>query len=240
MSEYTTGELAKLAKISVRTIQYYDKKKLLRPSKILDNGKRIYTDDDLSRLKLILLFKNLGLSLKSIAEILESPNSTAVLNLLLDQQTKALKNQISVSKEQLRMVNEIQRSLPKTSELSLKSIDDIDEVMNNKKSLKKVHLTMIIVGIPMDAIEILTLIWAIQKNDWIPFIIGIFIVILIAIWVSRYYYKNTNYICPNCNSEFKPKFWAAFFGVHTPRARKLVCPVCGKQNYCVEVYDDKN
>ena len=240
MSEYTTGELAKLANISVRTIQYYDKKKLLKPSKIFDNGKRIYTDNDLSRLKLILLFKNLGLSLKSIAEILESPNSMTVLNLLLDQQTKALKDQISVSKYQLRMVDEIQHSLPKTSELSLKSIDDIDEIMNNKKSLKKVHLTMIIVGIIMDAIEILTLIWAIQNNDWVPFIIGIFVVILVAIWISKYYYQNTNYICPNCNSEFKPKFWAAFFGAHTPRARKLVCPVCGQKNYCVEVYDDKN
>jgi len=240
MSEYTTGELAKLANISVRTIQYYDKKNLLEPSKIFNNGKRIYTDDDLSRLKLILLFKKLGLSLKSIADILESPNSMTVLNLLLDQQIKALKSQITESKDQLRMVDEIQRSLPQASEISLKSIDDIDEIMDNKKSLKKVHLTMIIVGIPMDVIEIVTLIWAIRKNDWIPFIFAIFVVILMAMWLSKFYYKNTNYICPNCNSEFKPKFWEAFFGAHNFRARKLVCPVCGKKNYCVEVYDNKN
>lgn len=58
MSEYTTGELAKLASVSVRTLQYYDKKDLLKPSKVTESGRRIYTDVDLSRLKLILLLKN--------------------------------------------------------------------------------------------------------------------------------------------------------------------------------------
>jgi len=239
MSEYTTGELAKLAGVTVRTIQYYDKKNLLKPSKIFENGKRIYTESDVSRLKLILLLKNLDLPLKSINEILNSSNSMTVLNLLLEQQTRALKSQINSSKEKLKSIDEITRNLPKIDQVPIKSINDIDKIMNNKKSLRKVHLTMILLGIPMDIIEIGTLIWAIKKGNWIPFIVGMLVAIAIAVWISRYYYKNTNYICPNCNSEFKPKFWAAFFGAHNPRARKLVCPVCGKKDYCVEVYDDK-
>jgi Predicted transcriptional regulators len=102
MSEYTTGELAKMTQVSVRTIQYYDKKNLLKPSEIYANGKRIYTDADLNKLKLILLLKNLGLTLKSISEILDSNNSMKVMNLLLDQQLIGLKTQLQTSKEQIK------------------------------------------------------------------------------------------------------------------------------------------
>lgn len=239
MSEYTTGELSKLTNVTIRTLQYYDKKDLLKPSRIYDNGKRIYTDDDLSRLKLIILLKNLGLPLKSIGEILSSNNSMAILNLLLEQQTKALKSQISTSKEQLKMVDELKRNLPMVDQITIKSIDDIDKIMNNKKSLRKVHIKMITLGLLMDAIEIGTLVWAIMKGNWIPFIIGMIIAVIFAIGISRYYFKKVNYVCPNCNTEFKPKFWSAFWAGHNPKARKLVCPACGQKNYCVEVYDEK-
>jgi len=47
MSEYTTGELARLTNVSIRTIQFYDKKAILKPSHIFENGKRIYTEEDL-------------------------------------------------------------------------------------------------------------------------------------------------------------------------------------------------
>jgi len=239
MSEYTTGELAKLVDISIRSIQYYDKKNLLKPSQILAKGKRIYDDNSLSRLKLILLLKNLGLSLKAIGEILDSPNAMAVLDLLLEQQLKAAKDQIKNSKDQAKKIEDIKRNLPKIDQIKIQTIDDIDDIMNNKKSLRKVHLRMIMIGIPMDIIEVGTLAWGIIKGEWIPFVIGIIIVLLAAIWISYYYYESTNYICPNCNSEFKPRFKAVFFASHNIRARKLVCPTCGKKSYCVEVYDEK-
>jgi len=239
MSEYTTGELAKLTQVSVRTIQYYDKKNLLKPSQISGSGKRIYTDADLDKLKLILLLKNLGLSLKAINEILESQNSMKVMNLLLEQQLKFLRDQVKDSKEQLKMIEEIRRNLPEVDQIKITDIQDIEDIMNNKKSLRKVHMTMFLFGIPIDIIEVGTLVWGIMKGNWLPFIIGMIVVIIGAAGLSRYYYDKTNYICPNCNTEFKPKFWAAFWGKHNLRARKLVCPACGEKNYCVEVYDKK-
>ncbi|CAJ1177115.1 hypothetical protein CPR19088_GLDEOEPO_01147 [Companilactobacillus paralimentarius] len=239
MSEYTTGELAKLAQVSVRTIQYYDKKNLLKPSQIFENGKRIYTDNDLNKLKLIILLKNLGLSLKSISEILESQNSMKVMNLLLEQQLKGLRAQLKTSKEQIKTIEGLRRDLPQIDQIEIKDIGDIENIMKNKKSLRKVHMKMIIIGILMDFVEIGTLVWAIVKGNWVPFIIGMILVLLAATWITRFYYQNTNYICPNCNTEFKPKFWAAFWGIHNSRARKLVCPACGQKNYCVEVYDEK-
>jgi len=239
MSEYTTGELAKLTHISIRTLQYYDKKDLLKPSKVFDNGKRIYTDNDLSRLKLILLLKNLGLSLMAIGDILDSRNSVTIMNLLLDQQQKALKSQIKDSKGQLRMIDELKRNLPQINQVSIKTINDIDEIMNNKKALRKVHIKMLIVGALMDIVEVGTLVWGIMKGQWIPFILGMFLVIIVAVWISKFYFQNTNYICPNCNTEFKPSFKQAFWARHNAKARKLTCPNCGKKDYCVEVYDEK-
>lgn len=238
MSEYTTGELAKLASVSVRTLQYYDKKGLLRPSKIVESGRRIYTDIDLSRLKLILLLKKLGLSLKAIDEILDSKNSITVLNLLLEQQQKAIKDTLKDSREQLKTIEELRKNLPQINQVSLKTIDDIEDIMKNKKELRKVHLRMVLYGIPFNILEYGTLAWGIIKGQWIPFIVAIIILIIVATLVTRYYFHKTNYICPNCGAEFKPRMKDAFWAKHNIRARKLTCPVCGQTNYCVEVYDD--
>lgn len=238
MSEYTTGELAKLASVSVRTLQYYDKKNLLKPSKVAESGRRIYTDMDLSRLKLILLLKKLGLSLKAIAEILSSKNSIAVLNLLLEQQQRAIKDTLRDSREQLRTIEELRRNLPQIDQISLNTIDDIEDVMKNKKELRKVHLRMVLYGIPFNILEYGTLAWGIIKGQWWPFLIAIILLIVCATLVTRYYFQKTNYICPNCGAEFKPSMKEAFWAKHNIRARKLTCPVCGKKDYCVEVYDE--
>ncbi|WP_334352606.1 MerR family transcriptional regulator [Companilactobacillus sp. HBUAS56257] len=239
MSEYTTGELAKLTNVSVRTLQYYDDKALLKPSKIVGNGRRIYTDNDLQKLKLILLLKNLGLSLKAISEIIESDNSITVLKLLLEQQQKALKDSLKDTKEQLKTVEELKNHLPQMEKVNLTTIDDIEKIMDNKSKLRKVHLRMLGYGFLIDLVEFGTLFWGFTRHQWWPFIITIGIAIIGATWISIYYFKNTNYICPNCGTEFKPNFKEAFFAKHNPKARKLTCPACGKKDYCVEVYDEK-
>ncbi len=41
MLKYTTGELAKLCNVSVRTVQFYDTKNLLKPSEISEGGRRL-------------------------------------------------------------------------------------------------------------------------------------------------------------------------------------------------------
>lgn len=47
LKEYTTGELANICGVKKRTVQYYDKEKIVVPSKMSDGGRRIYTEDDL-------------------------------------------------------------------------------------------------------------------------------------------------------------------------------------------------
>ena len=57
---YTTGQFAKMAGVTLRTIRYYDKIGLLKPSHILDNGYRQYCNKDLITLQKILALKELG------------------------------------------------------------------------------------------------------------------------------------------------------------------------------------
>jgi len=69
---YKTNELASLAGISTRTLRYYDQIRLLNPSKIDENGYRIYNKANVDTLQLILFYKELGYSLDNITLILNS------------------------------------------------------------------------------------------------------------------------------------------------------------------------
>ena len=63
---YTTGKFSKLAGVTPRTLRYYDKIGLLKPSSVAENGYRIYTDMDLMRLQKILSLRELGFSISEI------------------------------------------------------------------------------------------------------------------------------------------------------------------------------
>lgn len=64
---YTSGEFAKKANVTIRTVRYYDKQGILKPSRISEAGYRLYTDEDFIRLQKILSLKYLGFSLEEIA-----------------------------------------------------------------------------------------------------------------------------------------------------------------------------
>lgn len=70
----TVHEVSKLAGVSIRTLQYYDKIGLLRPTEYTEAGYRLYDDADLGRLQQILLFRELEFPLKDIKKIIESPD----------------------------------------------------------------------------------------------------------------------------------------------------------------------
>lgn len=72
---YSSGEFAKMAHVSVRTIRYYDKQNILKPTYITDYGARFYSHEDLVRLQQILLLKYLGF----LWMTLEKSQSTTVI-----------------------------------------------------------------------------------------------------------------------------------------------------------------
>jgi DNA-binding transcriptional MerR regulator len=67
------GEVANLAHVSVRTLHHYDAIGLVRPSGRSEAGYRLYTAEDLERLKTVLLFKELGFGLGEIRDLLAEP-----------------------------------------------------------------------------------------------------------------------------------------------------------------------
>jgi MerR family transcriptional regulator, thiopeptide resistance regulator len=70
---YTVGDLASLARVSVRTLHHYDEIGLLRPSGRSGAGYRLYTAPDLQRLQQVLFFRELGFKLDEILRILSDP-----------------------------------------------------------------------------------------------------------------------------------------------------------------------
>lgn len=84
---YTTGELAEISGLTVRTIQYYDNIGLLSSSGRTENGRRIYTEEDFIQLEQIVFYKILGFPLSKIKnEILVQPDEEELMEMLEAQQ----------------------------------------------------------------------------------------------------------------------------------------------------------
>jgi DNA-binding transcriptional MerR regulator len=63
------GELAKKLEMSQRTVRYYEEIGLLNSIKRVEGGRRVYTDVDLRRLKLIKRLKIMGMTLSEMQEL---------------------------------------------------------------------------------------------------------------------------------------------------------------------------
>jgi DNA-binding transcriptional MerR regulator len=72
--EYTVKQLADLAGISRRTLHYYDEIGLLKPSMQGQNKYRYYTDQAVLRLQQILFYREMGLRLSDIRDVLDQPD----------------------------------------------------------------------------------------------------------------------------------------------------------------------
>ena len=66
---YAIGQISRLVELSQRTIRYYEEIGLLHSVRRIENGKRVYTDNDVRRLKFINRLKVLGLSLAEMVEL---------------------------------------------------------------------------------------------------------------------------------------------------------------------------
>ncbi|MDE6019964.1 MAG: MerR family transcriptional regulator [Ruminococcus sp.] len=234
MSKYTTGEMAKLCGVSVRTVQYYDTRGILVPGELSEGGRRIYSDDDLQKLKIICFLRELGISIENIGEILREEEPQNLIAILIEQQEQTLNYEIEERRQKLGSLRELSRIVKSDENFSVKSIGDVAYQMKNKNKLKKVRSTILIAGIIIDIIEIATIVLWIAKGIWLPFVLGLCVIVPLGIWAFLYYMKMVAYICPKCHEVFKPTKKAVLFARHTPNTRRLQCTCCGYKGYCVE------
>ena len=240
MSMYTTGEIAKLCEVSVRTVQYYDSRGILIPSALSEGGRRLYSEEDVKKLRIICFLREAGLSIGSIGQLMEEEDPGSVIEILLDQQEEQLRDELTEREKQLSMVEGIRKGLRSVERFSVESIGDIANLMTNRKKLFKLRAYLLTTAFVMEAIEITLLVLSIKTGNWWILAAGMCLLIVpLGVWISAVYMKRTAYICPQCHEVFVPKFRDNFWAYHTPRARRLTCPHCGHRGMCVETYNEK-
>ena len=239
MSKYTTGEIAKLCGVSVRTVQYYDDRGILVPSELSEGGRRLYTENDLKRMHVICFLREAGLSINSISTLLDEKNPESIISILLEQQEQALREELSESQAKLDLILGIKRELKEIDTFSVESIGDIAHIMKQKSKLSKMRLTMVLTGIPITLLQCTSIVLWITNGLWWLFAIWALVAIPWGICVSKHYYDHVAFICPECHEVFRSTLKESFWAYHTPKMRRLTCPKCGRKGLCVEVYAEK-
>lgn len=235
---YTTGEIAKLCGVSVRTVQYYDDRGILTPSALSEGGRRLYSEEDVRRMHIICFLREVGLPINSISALLHEENPGSIISILLEEQEKTLREELSERQTKLELLEGIKRELREIERFSVESIGDIAHMMKQKQELKKMRWTMVLTGLPVTALQLTAIILGITHGLWWTLAIWAAVAIPWGIMVSRYYFRHVAYICPQCHEVFRPKLKETFWAYHTPRMRRLTCPACGRKGLCVEVYSE--
>ncbi|HFI0256060.1 TPA: MerR family transcriptional regulator [Streptococcus suis] len=236
---YTTGELAKLADVSVRTVQYYDQRGILSPTELTEGGRRLYTEEDLDQLQTICFLRDLDFSIDQIKCVLAEENASQVLELLLEDHIIQVKTDLDAQKAKLDRSVKLLDTLKRRDSQSLEFIKDISITMKNQKAWKKLHKIMwssIIGGI---AIYVILLLWITSQPNTVfwrmsGIVLGICYVLGMLLLANQFR-KKVTFLCSNCHTTFDPSFKEFNLAAHTPKTRKLTCPHCHTKSYCLEL-----
>jgi DNA-binding transcriptional MerR regulator len=102
---YPVGKVAGLAGVTVRTLHHYDEIGLLSPSGRSAAGYRSYSDADLDHLRRILLYRELGFPLETIAAVVNDPGIDAQAH--LERQRALLTERIEQLKKMVASVDRV-------------------------------------------------------------------------------------------------------------------------------------
>ena len=239
MSKYTTGEVAKICGVTVRTVQYYDTKNLLVPSELTEGGRRLYNDDDLKMMKIICFLREAGLPINSISALLSEDDPQNIISVLLEQQEQVLREEVEQRQKQLSVIESIKIEMKEIEAFSVESIGDIAHLMKNKMKLRKMRTLLVVTGIPSTLLFWTSVVLWITMGIWWLFLVSAIVSAVFGVIAVNCYFNSVAYICPHCHKVFKPGFKEMFFAYHTPKMRRLTCPQCNHKGLCLEVYADK-
>lgn len=133
---YTSGQFAKMAHVTVRTIRYYDKQNILKPTYITDYGTRYYSQQDLVRLQQILLLKYLGFSLDDIKELTIDDNNSSMLLNSLNMQLKLVEDRIEQMQMVEKAIKDTTKALTENQNIDWSQMLDLIHLTNDETSIK--------------------------------------------------------------------------------------------------------
>lgn len=128
----TVGELARKMDTTVRTLQYYDKEDLLKPSARSEGGRRLYTPKDMVKLHQISSMKFLGFSLDDIKNRLISLDTPQEVVNVLSEQAQIIKENIANLTEALSAIEALQDEVIQMHTVDFNKYADIIKLLQLK------------------------------------------------------------------------------------------------------------
>ena len=105
------------------------------PTEHSEGGRRLYSESDFQRLKVICFLREVNVPIDAISQLLEEEHPEKVISILIEQQEGLLMEEIQEKQEQLEKLRELQSTVQNKESFSLESIADIAVVMKGKKQL---------------------------------------------------------------------------------------------------------
>ncbi|PKM56612.1 MAG: hypothetical protein CVU98_10360 [Firmicutes bacterium HGW-Firmicutes-3] len=235
---FSTGELAKLCNVSVRTIQYYDKEDIFKPSEISEGGRRIYSEDDLNRFRCICLYKALGFTLDEIKLLTETEHTYNYLSETIIIQQEKIDKEIATLQQTKERLSAVLEQIKETGKISVDSIEEMENILVKKRSHKKTdvmtyiflgcYLLVLIVGFPIAF-----------STGGISKMVMITITILLLIGLVYYHSEVNAYVCSKCHEKFTINFWKDLISLNgAVKGKYLRCPNCGCKGWFKDTYPD--
>ena len=131
---FTTGEFAKKAGVTIRTLRYYDKIGLLVPSSHNELGHRLSSKEDFGKLQKILTLKFIGLSLEDIANIMKYDLNHKDFKKSLEIQKEIMKKKIKHIQSIIKAIDEAADTIDFNKEMDWDKFINIISAINSDKN----------------------------------------------------------------------------------------------------------
>ncbi|ARC84929.1 ubiE/COQ5 methyltransferase family protein [Clostridium argentinense CDC 2741] len=131
---FTTGEFAKKAGVTIRTLRYYDKIGLLVPSSHNELGHRLYSKEDFGKLQKILTLKFIGLSLEDIANIMKYDLNHKDFKKSLEIQKEIMRKKIKHIQSIIKAIDEAADTIDFNKEMDWDKFINIISAINSDKN----------------------------------------------------------------------------------------------------------
>lgn len=163
---YTSGEFARMAHVSVRTIRFYDKQNILKPSYVSDSNIRYYSDTDFARLQQILLLKYLGFSLDDIQNMTINDTDYHILLNSLQLQLKLVKDRMEQLQLVEKAIQDTATTIEKNHDINWSQMLELIHLTNMEKSMKTQYQNATNISTRINLHKL----YSVNQQGWFPWI----------------------------------------------------------------------